>query len=136
MVTARKSSPERLSRWRRLIGLSLRHLEDRIWCANSPLAQLRCAQSLARKKYPERFRREGLAVQHILRDACSAARADFAGSRSAAVLDTIIKGGTVAGYATSQGLYRSGAHRRYWRPVLDFIVEYVLDLEVGLRDAA
>ena len=133
---ARRFSAERLNRWRRMIGLSLRHLDDRIWLANSVLGQLRCVQAIARQKYEDRFRREGLAVQDILRDACRAARADFAGSRSAAVLDIILKGGTVAGYATNQGLYRSGAHRRYWRPVLDFIVEYVLDLEEGLRDAA
>jgi len=136
VVVARKISGERLNRWRRLIGLSLRRLDDRIWLANSPLAQLKCVQSLAERKYADRFRREGLALREILIDACDAASAEFAGSPSATVLETVVAGGTVAGFAARHELDRTVAHRRYWRPVLDFIVEYVLDLEVGLRDAA
>lgn len=133
---ARRFSAARMSRWRRIVGSALRHLDDRIWLADSLLGQLRCVETLAEREYPDNFRREGLAVQRILQDACCAARVEFAGSSSAAVLDIVLEGGTVTGFAEGLGLAREKAHGRHWRPVLDFIIEFVLDVEGGLRDAA
>jgi hypothetical protein len=135
-MVCRKLSSEQSKRWRRLVGQALRHLEDRIWLADSRLARLECAEALAKQEFVKRFLPEGLAVQKILQDACNAARAEFADSPFAVVLETVLAGDTVTAFADRLLLNRTSAHRTYWRPVLDFIIEYVLDVEAGLRDAA
>jgi hypothetical protein len=121
--------------WRREVGRCLRHLDDRCLLDDSWLSDLRVVRKRAERIYPDRYRRDGLALRDILKEACDRARVEFAGGRPAEVLDWILCGGCLSKLAEQSHMDRSQVHREYWQPVLDYLVAYLWELG-GRRDEA
>jgi hypothetical protein len=133
---ALRTSGTQMARWRRAVGYGLRHHDDWVLLDGCELAGLRIVQRVAlTDPYRDRFKRNGRVVRDLLKRGVELAREEFSGPPLEA-LEWILVGDSVTRLALARDDDRSRLHRRDWRPVLDFFVAYLWELEGGARDAA